>query len=317
MKGKVVLPTHRPPSKKVSITWLVNVMCTIGAALLAVMIAVQAASAHAGHERGAGWFQRCSLAKEGYFDPIVYPNTPPPVGHRHLFFGSTAITYDSRASDLRAGGTTCRFEEGTVEPPNGGNKSSYWVPDLELRNGEWASAWQLTAYYRKGASSVDAHEIQPFPSGLKMVIHDNNRQTKVSWFCNSGLNDGVGTNGIFRERPYDCNPDGLYPHLAAQIRFPQCGTGAANSRDHISHMVYADARGCPSSHPIEFPQLSIAAKYDTSRGAGSQLAGGEDPATGFHADYFDGWQTRTQENFVDTCIRGGINCSNGDKLPPQ
>ena len=276
----------------------------------AVMLAVQAASAHPGHEPSAGWFQRCSLAKTGSFDPIVYPNRRPPVGHRHLFFGSTAIRYNSGLSNLRAGGTTCRFENGT----SGGNKSSYWIPDLKLRNGNWASGKQVNAYYKKGATSVDAHDIKPFPSGLRMVIHDrNNRQTQVSWFC-SGLN-GEGNNGRFATRPYDCNPTTPYKYVTTRIIFPQCGTGATNSRDHIRHMAYAGDRGCPRSHPREFPRLFITAKYDTSRGAGSRMADGEDTATGFHADYFEGWQPGRLKFFVDACIRGGINCRDGDRLP--
>ncbi len=285
----------------------------VAAAVLAALLAVitqQAASAHPGHEPSAGWFQRCSLTKSRAFDPIVYPDRRPPVGHRHLFFGSTAISYDSGLSDLRAGGTTCRFEDGT----SGGNNSSYWIPDLKLRDGTYASGTQINAYYKKGAISVDAHDIKRFPAGLKMVIRDrNNWQTQVRWFC-SGLN-GEGSNGKYTERPYDCNPDGLYPHVSARITFPQCGTGATNSRDHISHMAYAVASGCPRSHPREFPRLFITAKYDASRGAGSRMAGGEDPAPGFHADYFEAWQPGTQESFVDACIRGGINCRDGDRLP--
>jgi len=291
-------------------------------ALLAVMIAAQAASAHDVHEPNSGWFQRCSLAKTGYFDPIVFPGTPEPVGHRHLFFGSTAISYDTTSpSDLQAGEATCRFEAGTVEPPDGGNFSSYWIPDLKLRDGTWASGAQVNAYYRKGASSIDPHVVKPFPEGLRMLIRDrNNRQTQVSWFC-SGLN-GEGNNGIYRERPYDCDPTTPFKYVTARITFPQCGTGATDSEDHISHMVYADDSGCPSSHPHEFVRLFITAKYDTSFGAESQLATHEyedpahaDPGTGFHADYVEAWQPGTLESFVDACIRGGINCRDGDRLP--
>jgi Domain of unknown function (DUF1996) len=188
------------------------------------------------------------------------------------------------------------------------------VPDLKLRNGSYASGAQVNAYYKKGASSVDAHEIQPILDGLKMVIHDrSNQQTQVSWFC-SGLS-GEGSNGKYTMRPYDCNLDGLHPCVSARITFPQCGTGATNSRDHIRHMAYAGANGCPRSHPHEFLRQFITAKYDTSRGAGSKMAGGEDTATGFHADYFEVWQPGAQESFVDACIRGGINCRDGDRLP--
>jgi len=106
--------------------WAV-LLAAIAAALMVALltvIAAQVASAHANHEPSAGWFQRCSLAKSAAFDPIVFPDEPPPVGHRHLFFGSTAISYDSSVSDLRAGGTTFRFEDGT----NGGNPSTAGHP---------------------------------------------------------------------------------------------------------------------------------------------------------------------------------------------
>ncbi len=109
--------------------------------------------------------------------------------------------------------------------------------------------------------------------------------------------------------------DGPHPYVTARITFPQCGTGVIDSRNHIKHMAYADDRGCPRSHPREFPRLFISAKYDASRGAGSRLAGGESTATGFHADYFEAWHPGTQKPFVDACIRGGINCGDGDRLP--
>lgn len=56
MKDREVLLTYRPPSKKASIAWLVMVICTIGTALLAVLIAAQGASAHDNHDPNAGWF---------------------------------------------------------------------------------------------------------------------------------------------------------------------------------------------------------------------------------------------------------------------
>jgi hypothetical protein len=328
MRRREVLLTYRPPSKKASIAWLVIVMCTIGAALLAVMMAARDASAHDNHDPNSGWFQRCSVAKTDYFDPIVFPGEPPPVSHRHLFFGSTAISHTSSTpSDLQAGSSTCVFEAGTKAATafpefgaNGGNYSSYWIPDLKLRNGTWAGGKQLNAYYRKGASSIDPHTVKSFPSGLKMLIRDrNNSQTNVRWFC-SGLTEG--NNGIYRERPYDCDPNTAQKYVSVRITFPQCGNGRLDSADHIRHMVFAGAAGCPSTHPNEYVRLFLTVKYDTSLGANSQLAivdGGDpahaDPATGFHADYMEAWQPGTLDFFVDRCIRAGINCVDGDRLP--
>jgi hypothetical protein len=320
MERSAVYLTHRPSGNKASIAWLAMVICTIGAALFAVVVAAQDASARR-PDPDAGWFQRCSLAKTGYFDPIVFPGTPPDVGHRHLFFGSTAISYNSSTSDLQAGGSTCRFKEGTVDPVDGGNNSGYWVPDLMLRNGEWAGGAQVNAYYRKGPASINPQKVEPFPEGLKMVIRDrDNNQTKVEWYC-SALN-GEANNGKYAARPYDCDPTTPYKYVTTHISFPQCGTGATDSPDHISHMAYPGANGCPSTHRRVFPKLNVTVKYDTSLGAGSLLAAqaGEepahsDPATGFHADYFEGWKPGTLETFVDACIRAEINCFAGGGLP--
>ena len=154
-----------------------------------------------------------------------------------------------------------------------------------------------------------------------MVIRDrNNSKTDVRWFC-SGLTEG--NNGIYRERPYDCDPNSAQRYVSARITFPQCGNGRLDSPNHISHMVYAGDNGCPSTHPHEFVRLFITAKYDTSLGANSRLATADDdkdpahadPATGFHADWFEGWQPGTLRFFVDRCIHAGINCRDGDRLP--
>jgi hypothetical protein len=333
MDHREVLPTYGPPSKKAPIAWLVMLICTIGAVLLAVTVAAQGASAQDDPDPGAGWFQRCSLTKTGTFDPIVFPGTPPPVGHRHLFFGSTAISYTSSTpTDLQAGSSTCLFQADSnaakvfSDGAIGGNYSGYWVPDLLVRNGTWVgdkpldvNATQLTAYYKKGASSIDPQKVAPFPSGLKMVIHDrNNSKTDVKWYCSS--TNGEGNNGIYRDHPYDCDTTTPYKSVTARITFPQCGDGRLDSTDHISHMVYAGDNGCPKDHPYVFPRLFIHAKYDTSLGANAQLApatgdAASDPATGFHADYFEAWKPGTLQYFVDHCIKAGINCRDGDMLP--
>jgi hypothetical protein len=54
MRRREILLTHRPFSKKAAIAWPVMVICAIGAALLAVMIAAQDASAHGNHDPDSG-----------------------------------------------------------------------------------------------------------------------------------------------------------------------------------------------------------------------------------------------------------------------
>jgi hypothetical protein len=316
--------THRQRSNQASLAWLL--VCTVGAALFAVMIATQGALAADIQDPSNGWFQKCGPVVDdpntpevegtGEYDPIVAPGKFP-YGHRHLFFGATAIKYNSTRDSLLAGGTTCRFKNGTDiivegEPdPSGGNRSAYWVPDLQLSDGTWAGGKQLNAYYKKGASSVDANAIKPYPDGLKMVIRDTtSSKASVKWFC-SNIN-GEGNNGNLQERPYNCKATGTYPWVTAHITFPQCGDGRLDSPDHISHMAYPSSSGCPSSHPIVFPRLFVTVKYATSLGKGALLSGPEenrDPATGFHVDYFEAWKPTRLQFYIDKCIMAGINCN--------
>src|SRR5215208_5191476 len=212
--------THRQRSNEASLAWLL--VCTVGAALFAVMIATQGALAADIQDSSNGWFQKCGPVLDnpqtpevegtGEYDPIVAPGEFP-YGHRHLFFGATAIKYNSTRDSLLAGGTTCRFKNGS----SGGNKSGYWVPDLLLSDGTTlAGGKQLNAYYGWGASSVDPHVMKPFPEGLKMVARDTNTsQTGVKWYC-SNIN-GEGNNGNMQERPYNCDPKGLHPYVTVNI----------------------------------------------------------------------------------------------------
>jgi Domain of unknown function (DUF1996) len=316
--------THRHPSNKASLAWLL--VCTVGAALFVVMIATQGALAHdiTNHSPQARFFQKCALTKTGQFDPIVYPTTPPPVGNQKLFYGATAINYNSTRASLLNGGTTCRFNDGS----SGGNKSGYWVPDLLLSGGTTlASGKQLNAYYGWGAPSVDPHVIEPFPEGLKMVARDTNTsQTGVKWYC-SNIN-GEGNNGMMAERPYNCDPKGIYPYVTANISFPQCGNGDVDTtdpttdpqkkypvNDHISHVVYAGSGGCPTpDHTEVYPRLFITAKYNTSFGEGALLAGGADPATDFRSYYLEAWKPGKLQFYIDRCIKAGINCNS---TPPS
>src|SRR5215210_5041727 len=115
------------------------------------------------------------------FDPIVFPNTPRDVevGHRHVFFGSTAIRSDATLADLQAGTSNCTFR--STYPTT--NKSAYWVPDLLLRSGTWAGIGRVEIYYRAGnLSDAAIGKMRAFPPGLKMIV-DNVPDSNVNWEC--------------------------------------------------------------------------------------------------------------------------------------
>jgi hypothetical protein len=245
-----------------------------------------------------GFAQDCQQSAVGKFDPIVYFNQPPPVGHRHVFFGSTAISYHSTLADLQAGTSTCMFRSPSTFPTT--NKSAYWVPDLKLRTGKWAGIGLAEVYYRAGnLSDAEIAKMQAFPPGLKMIV-DNVPESEVNWECTK-LGD---VNQPKSNYPQDC-PAGLFNRL--HISFPQCGDGSLDSDNHRSHMAFPVNGQCPADHPIVFPLLHYSVQYRAQKGAGAQLSSG-DAYTSAHADAFEAWDPQNLQDLIDKCIKSGVNC---------
>jgi Domain of unknown function (DUF1996) len=232
-----------------------------------------------------------------------------PAGHRHVFFGNTAISNDSTIADLLAGTANCKFKS---TYPNT-NKSAYWVPDLLLRNGKGAGIQSAHVYYRAGnLTDAEIAKMQPFPQGLKMIVH-NVPDSKVFWTCNLG----TGKDGDTRyDYPQNCI-GGSYNTL--HIFFPQCGTGALDGRsddpntpdidesEHISHMAFPVNGQCPADHPVVFPRINYAVQYQAQNAAGAQLSSG-DAYTSAHADAFEAWDPQNLQALIDKCIKSGVNC---------
>jgi hypothetical protein len=244
-----------------------------------------------------GFAQGCQQSAVGNFDPIVFLNQPPPVGHRHVFFGSTAISYHSTLAELTAGTSNCKFKS---TYPNT-NKSAYWVPDLLLRNGKWAGIQNVHVYYRAGnLSDAEIAKMQAFPPGLKMIV-DNVPESNVNWECTKGTN----TNNPQYNYPQNCGAGYLN---TLHIFFPQCGVnGALDSDNHRTHMAFPVNGQCPADHPIVYPRINFAVQYQASNGAGAQLSSG-DAYTSAHTDAFEAWDTQNLQELIDKCIKSGVNC---------
>jgi hypothetical protein len=270
--------------------------------MLLLCLGIDKVEAHSGdHPVKSGFYPKCEQAAVGRFDPIVYPGQTG-VGHRHLFAGGD-IRQNSTYSQLREGDTTCHFGRDYYDQRN---TSSYWIPDLKTRRNEFAGLHQMRAFYRAG--DVSPHLVQPHPSGLKVIARDV-RGASVKWFCSN--RDGADpAKTAFSESPYDCT-NNKAPLVTAKINFPQCWDGKNNdSGDHMSHMAYPSEGSCPPTHPVELSRVMYTVKYDTSLGANAKLAGGDDPATDFHADLFSAWEPTRLEQLVNGCIRDGRICSN-------
>jgi hypothetical protein len=159
-------------------------------------------------------------------------------------------------------------------------------------------------------------EIHPFPEGLRMVAGNPYRSTynasnmedrAINFVClnyNDASND-AGPQTTFPQRP--C-PDGM----RMQVNFPSCWDGKnLDSPDHKSHMAYPigapDSGDCPASHPVKTILLFNeyvydVGKFDYQAGKDSWVTATGDP-TGysFHADFINGWVSKTLKDAVDQC----------------
>jgi Domain of unknown function (DUF1996) len=247
-----------------------------------------------------GFSQDCQQSNVGNFDPIVFPNNPDTSakgGHRHVFFGSTAISYDATLTKLQDGTSNCTFRSTF---PNT-NKSAYWVPDLLLRTGTWAGIGRVEIYYRAGnLSNAAIAKMQAFPPDLKMIV-DNVPGSNVNWECTKA---GDANNPQYHY-PRDCAAG--YDNTL-HIFFPQCGVnGALDSGDHRSHMAFPVNGKCPADHPIVYPRINYAVHYLAQNGAGAQLSSG-DAYTSAHADAWEAWDSQNLQALIDKCIKSGVTC---------
>jgi hypothetical protein len=251
---------------------------------------------------GTGAFRTvCEFSHMNYDDPIVFPGKPG-ASHLHAFFGNTGTNANSSATTIsHTGSSTCRG--GTI------NRTAYWVPALFDARGQPVEPEYLDVYYKSGYNGVAAKDIQPFPEGLRMVAgdpHASAAQSRAYWGCRDHYIGHVGNIP-------DC-PSG--DRLAMVIEFPQCWDGKnLDSSDHRSHMAYPARGGCPSTHPIPIPAITLNVYYAVSNGrAGAfRLASDMYDASlpgGFsvHGDWFDGWEPEIAKTFVQRCINPALDC---------
>ena len=184
-----------------------------------------------------------------------------PSAHLHEFFGNTTTNADSTHESMTAAGTTCTAVADT---------SGYWVPTVISPGGEVVRAKTILVYYRgaEGARTI------AFPPDLRMVSHHSRL----------GADPSAGT-----------------PTSNIIIKFPSCWDGVhTDSANHISHMAEATSKGCPASHPVRVPALSIVARYPIESLADHRLSSGA--LSTMHADFWNTWRQAGLEELVDRCL---------------
>ena len=255
-----------------------------------------------GPSDGTGAFRTvCEYSHMNFDDPILYPRQPGKA-HLHAYFGNTAANASSTYQTLRTtGNSTCRG--GTV------NRSAYWVPALLDARGQPVEPDRLETYYKTGYRGVAPSAVEPFPRGLRIIAGDARStaaQRDAYWACRENF---IGHPGSIPNCPAGDS-------LVMMVEFPQCWDGKnLDSPDHKSHMAYPRGAGCPATHPVAIPAITMNVYYRTATGdhTGYRLASDAytaDRPGGFsaHADWMEAWTPSIVQTFVEKCLNAAVDC---------
>lgn len=256
----------------------------IGAVVVCAILLLAASSTSPSYAASVPTLQfNCAYLKTEAIDPILDP--PAGASHDHDFYGNRGVNANSTFESMSADGqtTTCRIGAAT---------SSYWHPAFRNGGGEVQTPLAITNYYRD--SGTRSPDMQPIPDGLQNIAHTGNGNVKYR--CGSG--------SATSEPPVGCTKE-----WRVIFQFPNCwNPNAGKGPDSV---VYAGPRGCPASHPYEFPALQMAAKFprpadgtlhapvEVSIGNGGWGLASEHA----HADRFDADQNpEFDDNWLGPCV---------------
>jgi Domain of unknown function (DUF1996) len=245
--------------------------------------------------RGVVFVESCRFSHRASDDPIVFPGKPG-MSHDHTFVGNRTTNAFLTYGSLRAGSTSCRRSADTA---------AYWLPTLYQGTVPVVPA-AATIYYRRGTFTT----VRPFPSNLRMIAGDATATMPqplrvVFWSC------GGGTDRSPSSTVPTC-PDTPFSALRLHVRFPNCWDGRQlDSRDHKSHMAYADRGRCPSTHPVAVPAITIIFRYPSLGGEGFWLASGGQLSG--HADFVNTWRPSALRRLVQRCLNEVVACGRGSR----
>ena len=239
---------------------------------------------------GVTFVENCSYSHQAPDDPIVFPGAPG-ASHQHTFVGNRTTNASSSYGSLRSGGTTCLRQDDTA---------AYWVPAL-YQGATEILPLAATVYYRRGTLAG----VSSFPNNFRMIAGDAKATSPQGmritfWSC------GIAS-GVDRSADVPTCPDTRGSFLRLHIRFPECWDGRRlDSTDHKSHMAYAMRGQCPSTHPVELPQITQIYRYASRGGEGFSLASGG--VYSAHADFLNAWKPGALRKLVDGCLNALVHC---------
>ena len=226
--------------------------------------------------------ENCRFSHQAPDDPIVFPGKPG-ASHQHTFVGNRTTNAFSSFGSLRSGATSCMRADDTA---------AYWVPAL-YQGTTPVLPQGATIYYRRGTLA----EVSPFPNNLRMIAGDADA-TEPAGHARHVLELRRRVAASDRSETVPTCPDARGSFLRLHIRFPECWDGRRlDSADHKSHMAYATRAGCPSTHPVEVPQITQIYRYPTRGGEGFSLASGGQYSA--HADFVNAWKPGALRKLVD------------------
>ncbi len=244
---------------------------------------------------GPGIFtDTCRYTKTTPNDPILMPGMAG-MSMQHDFFGNTGTTASSVTNKLVGGSTSCSTTA---------DSSAYWTPVL-YQKGKALTPKSALIYWR---APVGAHQnVRSIPAGLTMIAGNENalvpqdRQT-IGWTC-SGI-----AQPKLSDTPQGCQGGSF---LRLVITFPNCWDGHSLDGAKQTNVVMMTGRACPTSHPVQIPQIVFHANYPTSSAANLTLSVGptsQGLITTEHADFMNGWNEPMLTADVKACVVTGTRC---------
>ena len=210
--------------------------------------------------------------------------------------GGGTVPLRTYAGLATGGRGTCRG--GTVD------RSVYWTPSLvDTRTRTPLAPSAVHVYFSSGYAGIRPADVRTAPAGL-VAVGDAGTATGTSWWTCAG--DATHRTSLVR-----CTGD-----VELTVVLPQCWDGRrTDSPGHRGHLARPVGAGCPASHPVALPEVSLHVAWAAGGPNGSPRtwrlttdrpgAAAGSSATG---GWVDGWDPAVATAWTEHCVRAAVSC---------